>query len=398
MSALGRMGLVVALLTSVRAQAQAPSVNEVHVGVLAPFSGEYAEFGARALAAVTLAAPEGFSVVAYDTADDAAAAYANAAARGALALFGPIGDRETQAVLDAALNDGPVLLVLNASFDVRLSGTRVFAARTSVADEARAALDVIATEDPGATVAVAWPDDAYGRSAAHAFVEEAERRDIDVVALAPYAAEESDFTDVLELLSGSSTLRLAAPRDAWRDGPESRVGSGGRSQRPDWVFVADFGATVADLLPFLGFNGWINDLAGRSVRLLGTGGWMDGAIASSDAAPLAAGARVVRTFAPDDNTSATQAFVDGWIERFGGEPVEFDAQVFDVAQLTFAVIRDGASTPSRLAAQLDDSRDLNGVCGESAFVDRRLVRALGIWELDAGGWAVPIGTWTPEGL
>jgi ABC-type branched-subunit amino acid transport system substrate-binding protein len=380
------------------AWAQTPSVTEVHVGVLAPFSGEFEEFGLRALAAVSLAAPEGFSVVPYDTAGDPAAAYAAAAARGAVALFGPIGDHETASVLDVALDEGPVLLALNGAFDLRSTGPRVFAARTSVADEARAAVDVVATEDPDARVAVAWPDDAYGRAAATAFVAEAVARGIDVVALAPYATDESDFSDVLAMLGGARMMRLRIPHDPWRQGPQTALGDGGRSRRPDWVFVADFGASVADMLPFFAFDGWINDLAGRSVQFVGTGGWMDGALAASDSAPLAAGARVVRTFAPDDNSGSTQAFVDAWVERYGSEPVEFDAQVFDVAQLVFDAIRRGATTPSRLTAALDDSTDANGVCGRSAFVDRRIIRALGVWEVDAGGWAVPIGTWSPEGL
>src|SRR5262249_28862394 len=118
------------------------------------------------------------------TAEGAIAAVETAAAKGAVGILGPVGQREALAAArTAALRGLPIALLAPADGADPSAG--VFRAVASPADEGRAVAR-LAAQDSFPTVGVLAPRDDVGRDAAEAFVAEAARLGLQVTAQGSY--------------------------------------------------------------------------------------------------------------------------------------------------------------------------------------------------------------------
>ncbi|HLL25201.1 MAG TPA: penicillin-binding protein activator, partial [Kofleriaceae bacterium] len=140
-----------------------PVVDAKLVAVLLPLSGRFAGIGSELRAAIQLAPTEGTKWLFVDTkgeADGAAAAVEQADAKGAIAILGPVGEREAiSAARAASLRGIPIALLAPADGADPSAG--VFRVVDSPADEGRAVAR-LAAADSFPTAGVLAPRDDVG--------------------------------------------------------------------------------------------------------------------------------------------------------------------------------------------------------------------------------------------
>lgn len=396
--ALGALLATLAAPAAVRAQSET-----ITVGVLAPTSGDYAGFGDRVVRQVGVAAADagGVAFEVFDTAVDPAAAWQSAIVAGARVVIGPVGELETRAVLDVRGDHAVPIVVLTPVDGIEDARGGVYRARTTLGDQSEAVAALAVHEDGQRSFALVAADDPTGREAAMAFVREVVGQGGVVSSIAFWMTDEPRLQHTVDELVGRRALRLATPSNPWRSPPRARVVPTGRTaaNAPDAVFIPDWADIVADVLPFLAFHEWVQDDAGDTVALYGTSGWIDPALEA--AGDVAVGARVTRVFAVDDPRPGPSAWADDQVVRFGDEPTEFDAQVYDAAAFVFDVLAEVG--PDASGAQIADrisSRDhFAGAAGRMHFdADGGVIRELGWWEIDARGTAWAVGVFTPNSL
>ncbi len=371
------------------------------VAVLTPLTGPYEHVGQR-VARITRMAAEAFDGIRLeivDTGADPAAAWQAALAAGAVAAIGPIGRDEIDAVVAARGDDTTVPLFVLSSVDgLEDADEGVFRMRTSPGEQSRALAAAAVGGGFALSFAVFAPDDEYGSEAARAFVDEVVARGGTVTHLATYPVDDDDLVAPAETLVGHRVERLRVPTDPWRAAPSTRLTLEPPGDvLPDAIFVPDFADRVADVLPFLEFHAWLTDDVATSSRLLGTSGWMGYELTS--VGDLAAGALVVRVFAPEDTRPAAASFADAFEVRFAEPVTEFDAQVFDTVGFVLSGVAwlDALQVDqAELGARLVEREPYPGVCGDTWLDDDgAVVRELGLWEIDGRGEAFPVGIIAP---
>lgn len=270
--------------------AETAAVEPKTIAVLLPLSGRFAALGEELRAAIELAPRGGATLAFLDTVGDevsAADAVDRAAARGAVAILGPVGEREGLAAARRAAELGiPIALLSPADGADPEAG--VFRVTTSPADEARGAARVAVAES-APTVAVLAPRDDVGEMMADAFSAEATAAGITVARVGYYDPTGTDLEpDIKAFLNlvPATNRRLAA--HLRRHGKK-----GWQTFSPDIDFsllyipdAHDKATLVAAFLPYLGVELHSVEFAdpdmlarkhgGRIpqvVQLLGSGGW-----------------------------------------------------------------------------------------------------------------------------
>ena len=406
-----RTSLVVAFFVAALASAQSgaqdvspPADARPMVAVAVPLTGDYAGLGERALRVVEMSGALFPSVrwQAYDTAGEGGAVAALAAAieDGAIAMLGPMGYQESQALVETELvNELPIFLLTSAG-SLEEAGDNVFRLRTTAGDQAEALGGAIASNYDWETFAVFAPDDDYGLDAIEGFVRGVAHGGGTVVRVVEYEAGEPDVTDAALALVGRRTLRLDVPSNPWRSPPETRLSrERGERSEPDVVFVPDYAPQVASVLPFLQFHGWLEEDLDDSVQLLGTAGWAGYEL--QFVGDLAVGALISQVFNADDPRSTVEAFTIAYEDRYMELPLDFDAQIYDAAGFvmsTVAALPRGTQSARGVLTMLYELDAYEGVCGEM-WLDANggVVREIGLWEVDSAGYTYPIGTIQPPG-
>lgn len=391
----GALALVLAVVVAAPVSAQ-PTESRPLVAFLGPVSGPNAEIGQRAWRSVAMATADypGVAVERFDTAEDPAAAAAEAIAAGAVALLGPIGELESRAVIATLPTGSPPLFLLAGVDGLEDPSRGVYRLRTSPADQAAALVafveDQWASEAPP-TFAVLAPEDGYGREAALTFVDEAGGGGGTTLRAAFYEVDEPDVGAAVEVLAGTQSVRLAPPADPWRTPPRTRLSDGGDRERPDFVFVPDFGPQIAAILPHLRFARWLTDSADTSVSLLGLSGWASEALES--VGDLAAGARFTQVFDMDDLRGIAEGYALEYRVRFDEDPTDFDAQTRDAAAFVLEAVVAAVGDPSADAVEnaAIGRGPFGGVCGDMWIsASGGVTRDIGIWEVDGAGRRYPV--------
>lgn len=371
------------------------------VAVLAPLSGEHQAFGVRAWQAAAMAAAQAGDVrlLRFDTAlDGPSSAFDGAVEAGADAILGPIGVQESREVAALATQrGGPPVFLLTSAHGVEAEGPLVFRLRSSPANQADALAGAVLGQPGPRAFAVFAPDDAWGLEAATAFASAVIRYGGDVTSFITYPADGSELADAVGPLVGDTSVRLVEPRDPW-DEPPSVGARPGRSSgaRPDAVFIPDYAANVADILPHLAFHGWIGPRAETPVALLGLSGWVSRDL--ERVGDLVDDATVIQVFDPDALGTASEAFALEWGARFDEQPTAFEAQAWDAAHLLFHILRTTAwnRAPETVAHGALAASARGGACGDAWFdTNGGIVRQLGLWKIDGGGFAYPVGVVEP---
>lgn len=338
------------------------------VAVLLPLSGRFATLGAELRAAIELAPRDGASLAFLDTTGDeagAAAAVDRAAARGAVAILGPVGERESVAAARRAAELG-IPIGLLAPADGADPDAGVFRLATSPADEARAAARLAAAES-FPTVAVFAPRDDVGAAMADAFAAEAAGLGLHVARVGDYDPTGSDLEpDVKEFLDLVPARNPRLARHLRKKGKK-----GWQTFSPDVDFsllyvpdAYDRAALVAAFLPYLGVELHTTEFAdpdmlarkhgGRIpqvVQLLGSGGWNHPGLITRGGDPIEGAMFVDVCAGLLDVAGASGEIAARFRDATGREPSTAALQAHDAARLLLGARRAGA------AAGADDPRE-----------------------------------------
>ncbi|MBN1771260.1 MAG: amino acid ABC transporter substrate-binding protein [Deltaproteobacteria bacterium] len=214
--------------------ASVADVDATRIGVLVPTTGPSAELGRRALAAMELAlAPFGdrFVLEARDTGGDETRTREAVRALGTeskvVAILGPIEARVAVAAVEEAAAVGVPIVSLNVQRDVADAARCRFREFPTYAAEVEALIGYAWDHARGHRVAVLRATGRYGEIVAELVAEAVERRGGEVVAVEPYASDQTEF------LSLATTLRRA---------------------RPDVIVFADAASRVALVAPALAYE------------------------------------------------------------------------------------------------------------------------------------------------
>jgi ABC-type branched-subunit amino acid transport system substrate-binding protein len=357
-------------LAQLAARLAQPPVDPRLVAVLLPLTGRFAAIGAELRLAIELAPAAGARWLFLDTQGDpagAAAAVDAAVGSGAIAILGPVGDREAIAAARAASLHG-VPIALLAPADGADAAAGVFRAVGSPADEGRAVARLAAAAS-FPTVAVLAPRDDVGQEAADAFVAEAGRLGLAVTAQGTYdptgGSLEPDVKAFLNLVPAKNP-RLAA--HLARHGKK-----GWTTFSPDIPFSLlyvpdrhDRAALVAAFLPYFGVELRTTDFPDPArlarkhggnlpqiVQLVGGAGWNHPTLPVRGGAAVQ-GALIVDAFAGPLGGDTGAAFAAAFQQRSRRTATAAAAQAHDAAALV-AAARARAAVPSRAAGDLREA-------------------------------------------
>ena len=393
-------------LAALDARLAQPPVDPKLVAVLLPLTGRFSAIGAELQLAIQLAPAAGTSWLFLDTRgepDGAAVAIDTAVARGAIAILGPVGDREAlSAARAASLRGLPIALLAPADGADPSAG--VFRAVTSPADEGRAVAR-IAADQGFPTVAVLGPRDDVGQEAAEAFVAEARRLQLSVTAQGTYDPTGGNLEpDVKALLNLVPARNPRLAEHLARHGPK-----GWTTFSPDVPFSLlylpdrhDRAALVAAFLPYFGVELRTTDFPDPSrlqrkhggnlpqiVQLVGGAGWNHPTLPVRGGAAVQ-GALIVDSFPGLLGADASADFATAFQRRGNRAPTSAAAQVHDAAALV-ARARADATAPASLAAAdpraamraaLARARLDDGACGPASIgPDGELSRAPTVLEV-----------------
>jgi ABC-type branched-subunit amino acid transport system substrate-binding protein len=360
--------------------------SATRVAVLLPLSGRFAGVGAELRRAIELAPAAGVQWQFLDTRGEPAQAQAmveQAASGGAVAILGPVGDREAVGAARRASQRG-VPIALLAPGDGGDVGLGVFRLTWSAEDEARAVAAWAAANDYQ-NVAVLAPRDDVGELAAGAFVIAARQLGLTVAAQGQYDAAggsvEADLKRFLGLVPAQNPRLAAHLRRGGKRAWQTFV--------PEVAFSllyvpdrADRAALVAAFLPYLGLELRTEEIMDpvrlrrkyrgvipQVVQLVGGAGW------NTKALPARGGNAVQGALIFDVCTAQRDdiaAELAGQLEaRLGHAPSSAAAQAYDAATGMAAAVTAaraaGRGHRAGVRAALAQLRLEEGACGGLAI-------------------------------
>jgi ABC-type branched-subunit amino acid transport system substrate-binding protein len=380
-------------------QVVAPFVDGKTIAVLLPLSGRFSAIGFELKAAIQLAPAEGTRWLFLDTKgepDTAALAVEQAFAKGAIAILGPVGEREAIAAARAASLRG-VPIALLAPADGADPSAGVFRVVESPADEGRAVARV-AEADSFATVGVFAPRDDVGQEAAAAFAAEARKRGLLVTGNGTYDPTggnlEPDIRAFLNLVPATNP-RFA--EHARRVGPKKAFTTFSPDIPYSLLYLPDRydrAALVAAFLPYFGVELRTQEFmdpvklqkkhAGsipQVVQLIGGSGWHHPSLPIRGGAAMQ-GALFVDAFAGELGADTGAQFALTFAERTKRTPTAAAAQAHDAAWLVARVRKESSQSRAAFQASLAKAKLDDGACGPAAIgADGELVREATVLEV-----------------
>jgi ABC-type branched-subunit amino acid transport system substrate-binding protein len=390
-------------LGALAAQLAEPPVDRAVVAVLLPLSGRFSAIGSELRAAIQLVPAQGTSWLFLDTkgdSDGAVAAVDAAAAKGAVAILGPVGQREAIAAARAAsLRQIPIALL--APSDGADPAAGVFRLVDSPADEGRAVAR-LAQSEGFPTVGVFAPRDDVGQEAADAFVAEATRLGLGVMGQGSYDPTSGDLeADVKRFLN---LVPAHNPRFAQHLAKHGK--KGWTTFSPDIPYSLlyvpdrhDRAAIVAAYLPYYNVELRTEEFpdAARLVRkhggtmpqvvqLVGGAGWNHPSLPIRGGNAVQ-GALIVDAFVGEQAGDIPGRFATDFQQRTGRAPSSAAAQAHDAALLVSnarALAAKATSDPREaMRATLARGKLDDGACGPAAMdVDGELHRTPAVLEVD----------------
>lgn len=363
------------------------------IGVLLPLTGPLASVAEQTLQGILLAAgvfgsgPGGeLRVLVRDTQGKpvrADAAIREFAGRGdVVAAIGPLLKEETAAAAEAAQDTGLPLLTLTRRESVARHRNQVF--RLGLTREAEAAALADHASRSGITkVAMLYPRDDYGREFRERVWRALEARGVQVVGIAAYDPQATDFAAPIRSLIGyeflsPDELELIRQREKLLDRAKRLPPAKARKLReealeitaPDGgplppiidfeaLFIPDAHDKVGLIVPQLAFH----EISG--VRLFGPSGWHHPDLLEI-AGRHVEGAFFSSGFDPSYPSPLVSEFGSRFAQSFGAPANLFAAQGFDAANLIQLQMLRGARTPELVREQLLATGVFPGVSGTMA--------------------------------
>ncbi len=342
------------------------------LGVVLPLSGKFASFGEESLQGILLAAgvfgSDGagprIRVLIRDTAgrpERAAAAVRELADEGVVAIVGPLLSGECEAAASAADSAGVPLLALTAREEVSAARPHVFRVRTMPREEVVALVDHAMGNLGAQRFAILYPRDSYGRGLRRLFWRAVEERGGEVVGVASYAPDATDFAEPIRKLVGYTLLtpaekealeeRADMERRARRLPPEEAAelrleakAITGPDEEPlppivdfDALFIPESHEKVVLITPQLAFHEAVG------MTLLGPNGWYH-----DDLVPIARehveGAHFTTHFYSESRLPFVREFAGRYESAYAEPPEALAAQAYDATNLVLVQLADGSES------------------------------------------------------
>jgi branched-chain amino acid transport system substrate-binding protein len=348
MRRIARSSLVVVALAALGlGSAACPSGGPVEVGAVLPLSGQYAIYGGPMLEGLQLAHEQvqaneelGFEIALQieDSASEpqqAAELARRLYSQGAVAVIGGVTTDEALAMVNAADNEGKVLLSPSAS-SPRLTGIsrnffRIFPSDfqegTKMGNFAAQTLEI----DSAVIVAAESP---YARGIQDVFKSQFERYGGEVPAVIEYPPDTEDFTGVVEKVL---------------------------EHRPVAVYIADYARNTAAIVRELraqAFNG----------KILATSAFAAPEVLA-EVGRAAEGMILTQTaMSPDD--PAVASFVQAFQEKYRHAPSLWAAHGYDALMVLVEAMEEGGTRPNDLWKGMRSIRNFPGATGVIQFDER----------------------------
>ncbi len=365
------------------------------IGVVLPLSGNFAEFGEESLRGILLASgafdalvpPErrpSIRIVIRDSGGSparAAQAVRDLARRDEVsAIIGPLLAGECEAAAASAEIARVPLLALTARTEVAQSRSFVFRVRTKPSDEVRALADYAVGELGAQRFAILYPRDAYGRGLSGLFWDAIEERGAQVVALAAYEPDATDFADPIRRLVGYELLtdeekatikereklirgarRLPAEEALIvREEARAMLGPDDELLPPivdfDALFIPESHEKIVLIAPQLAFH------EATGATLLGTDAWNHADLVSI-ARNHVEGARFTASFYADSSVDYVRNFSDRYTATFQLPADDLAAHAYDAANLVLVQLAHGARSRSDVRDGILEASAFPGVSG-----------------------------------
>lgn len=323
--------------------------KEITIGLLAPLTGEVAQYGTAVKNAVELA----FEKINADggilgkqvkleildekgSADEAVNAYNLLKSKNIVALLGDVTSKPTIAVAGLAAADRMPMLTPTASHpDVTTFGDNIFRACFLDPFQGSVMASFAAGNLSKKTAAVIYnTSDDYSTGLAQSFKAAAEAKGMTVVAYEGYGASDKDFKTQL------TTIKAA---------------------NPDVLFVPDYYGTVALIVTQAREVGFTN-------ACLGVDGW-DGVLGSIDPAKLSDlnNTYFCNHYSVDDQSEVVQGFIKDYKAKYGEVPSALGALGYDGAFIMADAIKRAGSTDKEAIISALKTTSYDGVTGHVSY-------------------------------
>jgi len=367
----------------------------LHLGLLAPLSGEFTPLGETIREAAELGARESnVHLHVFDTRatpegarEAVLAIHADSRINAAL---GPIGVAESMSAGATArrLNLPMISFCPDPLVETVQGGGVLLRWRHSPMEQAESLVAELATlKQPWETAGILYPQTPYGRDATRGFIRAWQGLGKKVSRIASYPIEKPDLRRALESLVGSRHY-VGRKIDGLNVDRAGYISTGKRGVVDfDVLFMPDFHDRISRILGFLPLVGIQNGDGGkgRAVQLLGLGGWRGETMALSGA--KGAGALIVDSFGGSAQGGRAEEFERLFEGELGRTPTTLEAEVFDAVWWTSRVAREGRQGLLGAAAKLGKVR---GVSGEAQLLGGKLTRSMTLFRMDVEGRVVPV--------
>ncbi len=344
------------------------------IGVLLPLTGEGSLAGQRALWGLELAlailqesgTAGAISLVIRDTQGSGSKAKqaldALVHAEHVIGVIGPLLSQVAMALVPLA-DEFAVPVISPYARDSRFPFLSPYAFRNSLTDaiQGRFLAEYAIYSLNLTRFAVLYPDEPYGTALKDLFIENVIQLQGEVVAVAAYPPETSDFRQHIKRIGGvdDETLRdLLAGADL-----EHETAARGSEKSPkiyDAIFLPGYYDKVGLIAPELAFY----NITG--VQLLGSDGWNASKIIEIGER-FVEGGIFVDGFFVDAPSPLVATFVERFQARYGKQPGLYAAQAYDTLGMVAQVLQTGIETRQQLRHGLLQVRDYPGVSGTTTM-------------------------------
>ena len=318
------------LLEDLWREIQIGARKEIVLGCILPLQGKAKAFGTKALHGIQLAIgafqpqEDSFRVrlIIWDSQGDPARAREGvrvlAGENHVIAIIGPLHSHTALAAAEEAEKQRVPLITLSSLQGIAQKGNYIFQNSITNASQVKT-LVTYAYKDLGIrTYAILYPRSAYGLTFRRLFQQEVERWKGEVVAVASYADDQTDFGDVIK---GMVTYE---PPEEPKEKPKPIINF-------EAIFVPDDFKKLNLVIPQLAYY----DIT--EVQLLGTNGW-DSPELIRNSAKFVEGAVFVDGFFKDSPLSVVRSFVMDFEDTFHFSPTLLEALSFDTTKLILRTI------------------------------------------------------------
>jgi ABC-type branched-subunit amino acid transport system substrate-binding protein len=350
-----------------------PKVKRDTIGCVLPLSGRYADLGNKALDAILFSArifdernKTSWEVVVEDSRglpEGVQAAIAHLAdVKNVMAIIAVTGTAEALEAAREADKWKVPLILITPKEGVTSVSEYVFQHFLTPKQQISALVKYALNDLNCAIFSILYPKDDYGEEMVKIFREEAVRIGGKVEKAIPYSKQQTDFTEVINKLTGSI---VNSPKKVRDDKTEAKTPI---SINFEALFIPDSYRRVKMIAAELAFY----DVKG--FKLLGTSLWNSPELLKKGEEYLD-GAVFADSFFTASFYPETNDFVDAYYTAYSRDPENIEALAYDTAGIIFHVLENkNIQTRQDFAAGLIQLENYRGVTGSISFDSNRVAQ------------------------